>query len=1039
MIGTTVSQYKILEKIGQGGMGIVYKAQDIRLDRFVALKFLPAQTEIGESLKARFVNEAKAASALDHPNIGTIYQIDETSDGQMYIAMAYYEGTTLREKISSGKLSFTEAIDIALQIATGLIKAHERGIIHRDLKPANVLLTNDGVAKIIDFGLAKLASKAELTKTGMLMGTLSYMSPEQIQAQEIDARTDIWSLGVMLNEMLESKLPFKGEFEAAMMYSILNDNPVPLSLPPSEQTTALQQCIYTALQKDRALRYQTIAQFLEDLAKAREGKVGVNTSSRMKEPSKLVTEPPVSQRKLAAIMFTDMKGFSKKMGKDETQTMQLLRTHNMMMYEVVARHGGNVIKTVGDAFLVSFESVVTAVKCAADVQQAFHDYNTDKPDDERIVIRIGVHVGDIIVENNDVFGDGVNIAARIQPLATPGGISISEDVARQTRGKLEFPLQVLGKGELKNIDIPVVIYKVILPWEKAANPFVQRLQFIWKQKQAKKVVLIAGAVVVLLVGVITQLDIFRPRYEKSDLTLAVMPFVNQTDPSDTYLSEGIAEDVIRHLNADSNLLVISYSSSFFYKGKNITDKEIAKELNVRFLLKGTMQIDEGNVNIYATMFDAKENNDIEFEPYSLPRSIIVEVQERITTDVLKFFRFALSGTKSRKGIFSPASYETYLRGLYHLREKTKEANDLAIEYLQEAVAIDSQNTKVLVGLADAQAKYYERWEQSPNLLLQAERHCFKALEIDSLMAGAYAILGYIERLRGNNQKALQYCTKAIDIEPYNLDGITELAALCLFDLNEIPKAIKYLKRVQELEPTSPLNYSNLGVAYGQQKNYADAITAFRRSLQFDPNEDYAWSNLGNAFERIEKFDSALVCYRKCIELVPLEPTYYLNLTGALYAMRRYEEAESVLTVGLKNIQGSYELFYAKGVIYTLLKKPAEARRSFQDGLYLVESKLKKESMAPDYHSYAALFHARLGNAQRAIDEAQTAFKIYESAEIMLANASVFAILKQKTKMLEWFEKAHKIDPQYDVAFLKTAIDFETYQNDPDLLLRARVE
>ncbi|MFQ6093669.1 MAG: serine/threonine protein kinase, partial [bacterium] len=219
MIGKTISHYKIIEELGAGGMGTVYKAQDTKLDRFVALKFLSPHLSQDEEGKQRFIHEAKAASALDHPNICTIYEIDETKPGpgepggQMFIAMACYEGESLKEKIEGGPLPLDQALDIAIQTAQGLVKAHERGIIHRDIKPANILITKDDSVKIVDFGLAKLSGRTMITKTGTTMGTIAYMSPEQARGAGVDQRTDIWSFGVMLYEMVTGQLPFKGDYE----------------------------------------------------------------------------------------------------------------------------------------------------------------------------------------------------------------------------------------------------------------------------------------------------------------------------------------------------------------------------------------------------------------------------------------------------------------------------------------------------------------------------------------------------------------------------------------------------------------------------------------------------------------------------------------------------------------------------------------------------------------------------------------------------------------------------------------------------------
>lgn len=221
----TISHYKILEKLGSGGMGVVYKAKDLKLDRFVALKFLPPSFTLNDETKRRFIQEAKAASLLDHPNICTIYEIDETEDGQMFIAMACYEGETLREKIENGLLEIREVIDIIMQIAEGLSKAHEKNIIHRDIKPTNIFITSDGVVKLLDFGLAKIAGQPQITKTTGTVGTAAYMSPEQAKGQSVNIKTDIWSLGVVFFEMLTCNKPFKGEYEQAIIYSIINESP----------------------------------------------------------------------------------------------------------------------------------------------------------------------------------------------------------------------------------------------------------------------------------------------------------------------------------------------------------------------------------------------------------------------------------------------------------------------------------------------------------------------------------------------------------------------------------------------------------------------------------------------------------------------------------------------------------------------------------------------------------------------------------------------------------------------------------------------
>jgi serine/threonine-protein kinase len=265
VIGQTLSHYKILEKLGEGGMGVVYKAEDTRLKRTVALKFLPPSLTADLDAKERFIHEAQAASLLQHNNVCNVHDIDETPEGQLFIVMDFYEGETLKKKIERGPLKTADAIDIAVQVGQGLAKAHEHGIVHRDIKPANIMVTCDGVTKIVDFGLAKLSGRTMLTKTGSTLGTAAYMSPEQARGEPADLRTDIWSLGVVLYEMLTGRHPFTGDYEEAVTYRILNEDPEFVTKIRAELPTTLDHIIERAMAKDPARRYQTVEELCADL------------------------------------------------------------------------------------------------------------------------------------------------------------------------------------------------------------------------------------------------------------------------------------------------------------------------------------------------------------------------------------------------------------------------------------------------------------------------------------------------------------------------------------------------------------------------------------------------------------------------------------------------------------------------------------------------------------------------------------------------------------------------------------------------------
>jgi tRNA A-37 threonylcarbamoyl transferase component Bud32 len=266
-VGEIVSHYRIVKRLGVGGMGEVYQAVDVDLDRPAVLKFLLPHLWDDERIRERFIREAKAASSLDHPNICTIYEIGHGQEDDPFIAMAYYEGETLSKRIArQGPLPFDQVIEIGRQLAAGLTTAHQRGVIHRDVKPDNVMITSDGLAKILDFGVAKLREASNLTSTDVAVGTLLYMSPEQCQGQAVDERSDVWSLGTVLYEMTTGERAFRGENIFVAAYEIANDDPIAVDELRPDVPAELKRVIERALEKDPAARHQSMSELESDLA-----------------------------------------------------------------------------------------------------------------------------------------------------------------------------------------------------------------------------------------------------------------------------------------------------------------------------------------------------------------------------------------------------------------------------------------------------------------------------------------------------------------------------------------------------------------------------------------------------------------------------------------------------------------------------------------------------------------------------------------------------------------------------------------------------
>jgi serine/threonine protein kinase len=340
-------RYKLIEKLGAGGMGVVYKAEDLKLKRLVALKFLSRYLTSHEQAKLRFVQEARAASVLDHQNICTVYEIDANSDGQMYIAMIYYDGETLNKKIERGPLPVEEATEIVRQIAQGLSSAHSKGVIHRDIKPANVILTKDGIVKIVDFGLARLVDQTRLTGTAAVVGTAAYMSPEQAQAKNIDRRTDLWSLGVVFYELLTGKPPFAGENNQAVLFSIVNKSPNPPTELSKDVPEEVERIIFKCLKKNLDDRYESADRLLSDLTRLMtvfESKKGQERIERAQKPE-IGKETELRQ---ATVMFIEIAGTSKIMDQIDSEKVATYLDRCFVMFDsIIRKYGGGIDRITG--------------------------------------------------------------------------------------------------------------------------------------------------------------------------------------------------------------------------------------------------------------------------------------------------------------------------------------------------------------------------------------------------------------------------------------------------------------------------------------------------------------------------------------------------------------------------------------------------------------------------------------------------------------------------------------------------------------------
>ena len=486
--GQSVGRYRMLEALGSGAMGVVYKALDERLGRHVALKFLPPHLGARPEAKRRFLLEARAAAALDHPNICTIHEIGETSEGQLFIAMPLYHGETLQARLVRGPLPCEDAVAVALQIASGLQQAHEHGIVHRDVKPSNVMLLSDGTAKVLDFGVAKVED-VTITDGDVVLGTVAYMSPEQALGRPVDHRADVWSLGVVLYEMLTGTRPFHGNSRQALIDAILARDPEPISAWRADLPAAVDDVVRRALAKLQDDRYASMSSMAADLAALAEpsrssrplGRIAGHRAGR-RAPTRPRRSPPARSadgRRWSCTTVSDYSALVERLSPGELET--LLGDLRRAAAEVVQRHGGIVNQAIGDEIVSLFgvpiaheDDDLRAVRAAIELRQRTREVGASVEHALGTPVRVqcGVHVGLLVAQRltDDarryaLSGAPAQVAARLASLADADQVLVSPECHRlvapfvdsqpcapltiQANGGTVSPFRILGESGLQ--------------------------------------------------------------------------------------------------------------------------------------------------------------------------------------------------------------------------------------------------------------------------------------------------------------------------------------------------------------------------------------------------------------------------------------------------------------------------------------------------------------------------------------------------------------------------------------------------------------
>ncbi len=852
MIGKTISHYRILDKIGAGGMGIVYKAEDTKLRRPVAIKFLPPAFIQDQKAKTRFYKEAQTASGLDHPNICTIHEIDETEDGHLYIVMSYCKGSPLRKRVEQSPLALDEMIELALQIGSALSSAHEAKIIHRDIKSDNIIITEQNKVKIIDFGLAKLADQAKTTREGAVLGTVAYMSPEQSKGGKIDQRTDIWAFGVVLYEMISGQLPFAGEYDQAILYAIVNDEPKKLSEFRSDIPPQLEDIVQKALAKSADERYQNIDDCLVDLRRL---KKELDKKHTLNQVSKKLRD---EKRILAAIMFTDMVGYSAITQNNESLALELLEEHRQILRSYFPKHGGHEVETVGDAFFVEFNSALEAVQCAIEIQKSLYERNKTVPDIKQIKIRIGVHLGDVVHSGKNVLGDGVNIAARIEPLAHSCGICVSQDVARQIENKIDLPISRIDRAKLKNIKLPVDVYAVVLPW-------LEKELRTTKISRIRSKNLWIPAAVLAVVCILIAIWFIRPKIytEEGKKSIAVLPFRNLSEKLENeYFSDGITEDIIAHLSKLKDLKVVSRTSIMQYKNTNKNMTEIGDELNVANILEGSVRRDKQRIKIVAKLIDAEEDENLWTATYDEELTEIFDIQSSVAEKIATSLQTTISSADrqlfDKKVTKNILAYDLYLKGRYHWNKRMPDDLKKGIDYFEKALKIDPDFAHAYSGLADSYM-ILGNYSILPSAQAfnKAKKAANSALNINNMLAEAHTSLALAQmHFDWDWKEAEKEFKKAIELDP-KYAMAHSLYASFLTILKRLDEAKIHRKKARELDPISPAILLNEGLELYFERKYDETMVHCQNLIDIDPFLILAYIPLCGAYIQKSMHDQAI--------------------------------------------------------------------------------------------------------------------------------------------------------------------------------------
>lgn len=685
-----------------------------------------------------------------------------------------------------------------------------------------------------------------------------------------------------------------------------------------------------------------------------------------------------SRRRLAAIMFTDMVGYTSLTQENEALAHELLEEHRKLLRPLFKQHNGKEIKTIGDAFHVEFSSALHAVRCAVEIQSVLHGHNLATTRERKIQIRIGIHLGDVDASEGDIYGDDVNIAARIEPLADPGGICISEDVARKVDGKIDVPLTSLGTKDLKNIAKPLEVFKIAFPWETSDVQKSSNLRS-FSSSSTFRIASILGVIAILLVIIWL---VFNPFRQPTDLefapgeieSLAVLPFVDISEGSENeYFCDGMTEELLNALSRIEGLRVPARTYSFWFKDKAMPISEVASRLEVQAVLEGSVRKSGDQIRITVQLIGA-DNMHIWSEQFDREMSDIFTLQEEIAQAIVQRLNLEVPSTQPlvKSGTDNVEAYDLYLQGLFHREQfQYRERLELAIDYFEQAIEIDADFASAYAGLADAytllQNQGYLRLDEAEE---PAKAAVQRALELDPELAEAHFSLAMIYfQFDRNLEAAENEFLTSINLYPGN-DEVHFIYAQMLRMMGRLDEAIEEALKAVAINPVSPQRRYIAGYYLFKAGRDQEAVEQYEKGLELDPKHLGSLTGLGV----IKRWNG--------------------DANGAAALFQEAMAVDDNTYAGTLRI---YALFLGKEGRF------AESEQLFQHAL---EDAPDRADVRHDY----AWIQALSGNFEDALVKAEEMYDDSpQNAAVSLFIARVLVMMGKNEEALGWLEQADKLN------------------------------